>query len=101
MIKSLTPFTKFLIFILTMVAALITNDTRFLGVLALIALTCFISAKLKFAKWLWILIILHLVITFSLDPDYAPIVIVELIYCSFKNLANINRIHFFRPCRWQ
>ncbi len=60
MIKSLTPFTKFLIFILTMVAALITNDTRFLGVLALIALTCFISAKLKFAKWLWILIILHL-----------------------------------------
>ena len=70
MIKSLTPFTKFLIFILTMVAALITNDTRFLGVLALIALTCFISAKLKFAKWLWILIILHLVITFSLDPDY-------------------------------
>ena len=47
MIKSLTPFTKFLIFILTMVAALITNDTRFLGVLALIALTCFISAKLK------------------------------------------------------
>ena len=70
MIKSLTPFTKFFIFILTMVAVLISNDTRFLGVLALIALTCFISAKLKFAKWLWLLIILHLVIMFSLDPDY-------------------------------
>ena len=70
MLKSLTPFTKFLIFILTMVAALVSNDTRFLGLLALIALACFIPAKLKFAKWLWLLVGLHLVIMFSLNPDY-------------------------------
>ncbi|GAB2022485.1 energy-coupling factor transporter transmembrane component T [Pseudolactococcus yaeyamensis] len=70
MLKTLTPVTKFMIFVLTTVAALISNDTRFLGVLALIALTCFLCAKLKFAKWLWILILLHLVIMFCLDPDY-------------------------------
>ncbi|GHU36238.1 ABC transporter permease [Bacilli bacterium] len=70
MVKPLTPFSKFIIFILTMVAALISNDTRFLGVLALIALAYFLSARLKFAKWLWFLIILHLVIIFSLNPDY-------------------------------
>jgi len=42
MMTSLNSFSKFVIFILTMVAALISNDTRFLGVLALIALACFV-----------------------------------------------------------
>ncbi|MBR2762879.1 MAG: hypothetical protein IKD51_01265 [Lactococcus sp.] len=70
MVKSLNSFSKFVIFILTMAAALISNDTRFLGVLALVALACFVRAKLKFIKWLGILIVLHLVILFCLNPDY-------------------------------
>ncbi|WP_394205152.1 hypothetical protein [Lactococcus chungangensis] len=70
MMTSLNSFSKFVIFILTMVAALISNDTRFLGVLALIALACFVRAQLKFPKWLGMLIGLHLVILFCLNPDY-------------------------------
>lgn len=70
MFQSLTPFTKFLLFILTMVAALLSNDTRFLGLLALFTLLCLHRSKLKFSKFFWMIILLHLLISYVVNPDY-------------------------------
>lgn len=70
MFKSLTPNTKCLIFFLTMLAAIFSYDSRFLGVLALIALLLLRQSKLKFSKVALCLIILHLIITYLKNPNY-------------------------------
>lgn len=70
MFKRLTALSKCLIFLLTAVAAILSYDTRFLGILALVALICYRLSKLKYPKFLGCLIALHLFLIFIKDPDY-------------------------------
>lgn len=65
----LTPLTKCLVFCLSTVAVLISNDTRFLAVLALISMTCYVSPKLKLRINLVILVLLHVLVMYLIDPD--------------------------------
>ncbi|GFH42264.1 ABC transporter permease [Lactococcus hodotermopsidis] len=68
--RLLTPLSKFIVFILTMIAALITNDTRFLAIFAMISFVFYRLSKLKYHPILILLIFSHLTILFVLNPDY-------------------------------
>ena len=47
MSRQLAPITKFLVFILTSMAAIISNDTRFLALLALLSMLTYLHPKVK------------------------------------------------------
>ncbi|MDN6070578.1 MAG: energy-coupling factor transporter transmembrane protein EcfT [Lactococcus plantarum] len=66
----LTPLTKCLMFCLLTVAVLISNDTRFLAVLALISMSCYLSPKLNLRKSLVILVLFHVLVMYLIDPNH-------------------------------
>lgn len=65
----LSLFTKFSVFVLTTVAVIISNDTRFLALLALISMSCYLSPKLKLRMRLVLLVVCHLLVVYLLNPD--------------------------------
>lgn len=67
---ALSSLTKCLVFILTTVAALISNDTRFLALLALVSFTCYFSRRLKIHISLVVLVSCHLLVMYLIDPNH-------------------------------
>lgn len=71
MSRQLAPITKFLVFILTSMAAIISNDTRFLALLALLSMLTYLHPKVKpYIPFLG-LIACHLIILYLINPSYA------------------------------
>ncbi|MDR1606198.1 MAG: hypothetical protein LBS41_03700 [Streptococcaceae bacterium] len=70
MFKQLTPLSKFLILILMTGTSLLSYDTRFLGLLALLSFVLTRNSKLRLAKGLLLLILVHLLLLLLKQPDY-------------------------------
>lgn len=69
--RQLAPLTKFLVFLLTTIAVLISNDTRFLALLAILSMFIYLHPKVKPYIIFLGLISCHLVILYLINPRYA------------------------------
>ncbi|GFH39783.1 energy-coupling factor transporter transmembrane component T family protein [Lactococcus insecticola] len=110
LIKNLSPLTKFWGFILITIASLISNDTRFLAVLALISVICYKLGGLKLRKFFGFLILLHVLVVFIKNPNYGQVLyhyditwidnfsLQELLYLAnifFKDVIIVNFLLIF------
>ncbi|MCJ1977617.1 hypothetical protein [Pseudolactococcus paracarnosus] len=71
MSRQLAPLTKFLVFLLTTIAVIISNDTRFLVLLAIVSMFIYLHPKVKPHIIFLGLIGCHLVILYLINPSYA------------------------------
>lgn len=67
---ALSSLTKGLVFVLTTAAALISNDTRFLALLALVSMICYLNRRLKIHISLVLLVLCHLLVMYFIDPNH-------------------------------